>query len=388
MIALAFLLAVQQYDHGNPTPEEQLVLEIINRARGNVAAEETRLKSTYGLPLGWTLSEGLAAGSPAVINKPPLAFNATLLGIARTHSKDMHDRAFFAHINPDGKDPFERMADAGYAFNKAGENIAARSPLGSGPPLLMEDDLMVDPGVTDRGHRVNLLDIMSSAPYREIGIGYWSQTAVGGGWDHLLTQDFGRDNLTGPFITGVVYIDRNGNGFYDVGEGIGGVTITVTGTTAFAVTSFSGGYAIPFPGLSGAQTVTATSANSLPSAMTGTPTLGSSNIKVDFIVVAADGDGDGLPDYWEARFPTATTAGGNPDADSKSNLEEFQGGSDPTDNASLPVATPPPPAPPPPPPAGTGGGGGGGGGGGACGMTGLDGFLLLTAAAFLRRRRN
>ena len=61
----------------------------------------------------------------------------------------------------------------------------------------------------------------------------------------LVTQDFGTRIGATPLITGVVYYDLNGNGFYDLGEGIGGVTVDVPGSTFYAVTADSGGYAVP-----------------------------------------------------------------------------------------------------------------------------------------------
>jgi hypothetical protein len=63
----------------------------------------------------------------------------------------------------------------------------------------------------------------------------------------LVTQDFGTQIASSPYITGVVYFDLNGNGFYDVGEGIGGVTVNTPGSAYQAVTADSGGYAIPVP---------------------------------------------------------------------------------------------------------------------------------------------
>ena len=48
-----------------------------------------------------------------------------------------------------------------------------------------------------------------------------------------------------PFITGVAYYDTDGDGFYDEGEGIGGITVKVDGSPYHAITPDSGGYAIP-----------------------------------------------------------------------------------------------------------------------------------------------
>ena len=305
IVALIWLAAAPQYDHGNPTPEEQLVLEMINRARKDPSAEEARLKLKYGLPMSWTITENDPSAPFVVVAKPPLAFNALLQGIARTHSKDMHDRAFFAHTNPDGKDPFDRMAAAGYSFSRAGENIAARSPLGTGPADLLEDDLMIDAGVGGRGHRRNLLDINGSLPYREIGIGYWSQVPVPGGWASLLTQDFGRAG--GPFLTGVVYWDLDDDSFYDPGEGLGGVTVTHTASGTFAITSSSGGFAFPVPTV-GSTTVTATGIN-LPGGSMVTPApvaLGTENVRVEFRVTMTAAPG-GIRRLTSCRPTTAGT---------------------------------------------------------------------------------
>ncbi|HLF92632.1 MAG TPA: CAP domain-containing protein [Planctomycetota bacterium] len=392
MIAtLLFLAAAQQYDHGNPTGDEQLVLEMINRARANPSAEETRLKALYGLPMAWTISEGLPGSAPAVIAKPPLAFNAVLQGIARTHSKDMYDRSFFAHSNPDGKDPFDRMTDAGYPWTNAGENIAVGSPLSFYPADALEDNLMIDAGVAGRGHRRNLLDIYVTGPFREIGLGYWAQSPDNAqGWQAFLTQDFGTTSA-GPFLLGVVYYDRNSNSFYDPGEGLGGVVITHTASGTFAITSSSGGYALPVP-TSGSTTVTATGITLPGGALVSASTpLGANNVKVDFrvtLAAAPDGDVDGLPNFWETNYPSSATPGSDQDADGFTSLQEFRGGSDPTNNASLPVSQPPAPAPPPgaPPPPPPGGGGSGGGGGG-CGALGIGVLLPVLLGAWRRRRR-
>lgn len=46
-------------------------------------------------------------------NLRPLTTDAALATIARTHSRDMADRQFFDHVNPDGKSP----SDRGFAQN-------------------------------------------------------------------------------------------------------------------------------------------------------------------------------------------------------------------------------------------------------------------------------
>lgn len=104
----------------------------------------------------------------------PLTVNPSLHCAARVHSKDMADRDFFDHTNPDGEDPFDRMARAGYgSYAFQGENIAAGT-------MTARDT--VDGWLASDGHCANML----GSHYKEIGVGayegageyvfYWTQT--------------------------------------------------------------------------------------------------------------------------------------------------------------------------------------------------------------------
>jgi Cysteine-rich secretory protein family len=144
------------------TALEQMLLELINRARLDPAAEAARFSID--------LNEGLAPNTLSGVSKQPLAMNETLLSVARAHSQDMIDRDYFAHDTPEGVTASQRIANAGYSAIGSGENIAARST--SGPVtnqlvLLQHQDLFVDTGVDGRGHRLNIL----SAAYQEVGVG-------------------------------------------------------------------------------------------------------------------------------------------------------------------------------------------------------------------------
>ena len=58
-------------------------------------------------------------------NVRPLKLDDRLADIARRHSRDMADRGFFDHINPDGKTPTERGRAGRYTCKKyLGEYIA------------------------------------------------------------------------------------------------------------------------------------------------------------------------------------------------------------------------------------------------------------------------
>lgn len=52
-----------------------------------------------------------------------LDWNTELAEFSRAHSKDMGDRNFFDHTNPDGKDFPTRFTESGIQATKAGENL-------------------------------------------------------------------------------------------------------------------------------------------------------------------------------------------------------------------------------------------------------------------------
>jgi len=54
----------------------------------------------------------------------PLEWNRDVAQVAQEHSRDMVQRNFFAHVNPDGDTPFDRLAAAGIEWSRAAENIA------------------------------------------------------------------------------------------------------------------------------------------------------------------------------------------------------------------------------------------------------------------------
>src|SRR5262245_2808469 len=164
----------QQYDHGDPTSEEQMVLEIINRARANPDAEGARLAgpSPNGIP-GGNIREGMTLSNPALVApRPPLAMNKDLLASARAHSIDLSTHRYCAHEPQTARAQTwdQRIACFGYNWNvpggKTGENIAAS---GGDAAEALEDLLMIDVNYPERRHRRNLLDVWDPAenPYRE-----------------------------------------------------------------------------------------------------------------------------------------------------------------------------------------------------------------------------
>lgn len=53
-----------------------------------------------------------------------LAIDVKLRSVARAHAKDMFAQGYFSHDAPDGKNPFDRLSEAGVSYLTAGENLA------------------------------------------------------------------------------------------------------------------------------------------------------------------------------------------------------------------------------------------------------------------------
>ncbi len=231
------------YSHGTPTALEQQMLEHVNRARQNPPQEGLILNAVntwYSVaaraqsPAFFTPLVAQFSTYPAV---PPLAFNPTLIFAARRHSEDMITNHYFAHNNLSGQDPTARAAALGYPAG-VGENLAGSGAMSADEIFESHFDLMVDYNNINTadplGHRMNVLD----PGYTEIGIGV-SGPRVGG----MITQDFGAPAKS--YILGVTYLDVNGNGSFDAGEGLSGITVSPSVGNWNAVTSSSGGFAIP-----------------------------------------------------------------------------------------------------------------------------------------------
>jgi uncharacterized protein YkwD len=102
----------------------------------------------------------------------PLEADPELVPVARAHSADMFARGYFSHYTPEGKDPFQRMKDAGIRFRTAGENLALAPTL-----QIAHTGLMNSPG-----HRANILN----PSFGRVGIGIMS----GGRRGIMVSQEF------------------------------------------------------------------------------------------------------------------------------------------------------------------------------------------------------
>lgn len=112
------------------------------------------------------------------VGAAPLALDPRLNEAAQRHAEDMLRRSYYNHLSPEGRQPRERVVEAGYRPSLVAENIAR------GHTTVEE---AMDAWMLSRGHRGNLLH----AAFTEMGVG----CAVGrnaAGYTVLWVQDFGR----------------------------------------------------------------------------------------------------------------------------------------------------------------------------------------------------
>lgn len=100
-----------------------------------------------------------------------LVWDDAIAAVARAHSQDMATRRFFAHVNPDGVDPFKRLQLGGMTFGTAAENIAMYPTVESAMTGWMNS----------QGHRTNIL----SSAFKKLGVGIAS-----GNTNYYFAQNF------------------------------------------------------------------------------------------------------------------------------------------------------------------------------------------------------
>jgi hypothetical protein len=237
---------------------EQLMIELLNRARMNPAGEAMRQ--------GIALDTGLVPGAISEDPKQVLALNDLLALAARAHSDWMLATNTFAHTGADGSSPGDRMRQAGYVFSgswtwseESGSFVEVEEPgsfvgvEGSGSFAWTENIAIlpsratIDPVAAVRDHHVEFYQspdhraAFFNPLLREVGIGQVIDRFKGTPAS-ALTENFA---LSGPagFLTGVVIHDANDDLFYTPGEGRGGVRFTASDGGA-ATSSDVGGYAL------------------------------------------------------------------------------------------------------------------------------------------------
>ncbi|OGW12097.1 MAG: hypothetical protein A3G93_07120 [Nitrospinae bacterium RIFCSPLOWO2_12_FULL_45_22] len=302
LLPLTFFFSEAFAEYGDPTAEEQYMLELINRARANPAEEGQRFAYTNDTDVQNAINyfavniSTMIAEFNSYPTHPPLTFDKRLIDMARFHSDDMLKYNYQGHTGSGGDTLTDRLKLFGYDYSSAAENVYAYAK----SLFYGHAGFMVDWGVPDLGHRKNLLEFTKTGSiHKEIGIGIvhtvtsstfknllkfqppgiFLQATVG---PIIITENFAlsRSMTQGPSLLGVIYDDKNGNNFYDIGEGLKGVTVESDNGQS-TTTSTSGGYSMEITS-PGSYIVKATGGG-LSYPLTKTVEIADKNVKVDFL---------------------------------------------------------------------------------------------------------
>jgi Ca2+-binding RTX toxin-like protein len=251
---------------------EQLLLELINRARLDPAAEAARYSMT-------TLNT--ATGTVITTEaRQVLAFNSTLYGTATAHNQYLIANDLFTHTGSGGTTSFQRMTNAGYTSGSygTGENLAWEGSTGAYDLNAGLYNLHKNLFLSD-GHRLNTLN----ASFEEAGVSALIDTTYRSSTTAVITtQNFGYKAGSPTFVTGVNYSDIDNNDFYSLGESNAGRTVSLyNGSTLLgsATTAVAGGYQIQSTFVGNVEIVF--SGGGLSSNRGAIFALGSNNLKID-----------------------------------------------------------------------------------------------------------
>lgn len=96
-----------------------------------------------------------------------IAWDSTVASVSRAHSRDMADRDYFSHTNPEGEGPYDRYRAVDRGCRGYGENIAmtwAGRPVDTGDgdaeTYVTEEEIaesLVEQWMNSQGHRENIL---------------------------------------------------------------------------------------------------------------------------------------------------------------------------------------------------------------------------------------
>ena len=274
-----------------PSNEEQYYLELINDARLNPLGNAQKYISSYSpltsadpaiqslLDYYGVSGQALMAAYSALAPVAPVAWNDSLGFAARQHSVAMITADQQSHQLP-GEPSFDvRDTSAGYVgWNALAENVYAFAQ----DSLFGHAGFMVDWGPGTDGmqappaHRLNVMD----SRFTEVGVGVIDNddpsSTLGA---QVVTEDFGSRGET--FLLGVAYTDTDGDDFYSPGEGRSDLAVTMGGITADSTSS--GGYTLDMANVSANAATITFSGGGLRSAVSFTPSLPGTNIKIDVV---------------------------------------------------------------------------------------------------------
>ncbi len=178
--------------------------------------------------------------------KPPAAFDARLYEAALAHAEDLVSRDA---QDLDGQSEMVKSAGFNYSAFRGSVFSYTINGLYTHAAFNIDWGFSGDGMQNGRPHRVAVMSL--DTHYSNVGIAMVKETdpntSVGpkvvavnyAAADTAFADHFNK------FLVGTVWEDKNGNGLYDPGEGIGGIEVRPHSGTFYAITAISGGYAIP-----------------------------------------------------------------------------------------------------------------------------------------------
>ncbi len=159
-----------------------LLLIVIVLSFGASGLQQTALRSPQVAAVVSATLVDLANGDRASQDLPALTVNPLLVEAAQAKANDMAAKGYFAHVSPQGIDPWFWFKQVGYDFVYAGENLAVN----------FSDSSDVNTAwMSSPEHRANILD----PHYTQIGIAT-AQGMYQGRPTTFVVQEFGSPSLT------------------------------------------------------------------------------------------------------------------------------------------------------------------------------------------------
>ncbi len=112
---------------------------------------------------------------------PSLHEDARLDQAADDRLTDMEDQEYWAHVSPEGREPFTWLKPRGYDFHYAAENLAAGFDTA---------EILVDAWMESKGHRANIL----SPLYQDCGVAVVEGSTIRRAAGKSVVVLFGRAN--------------------------------------------------------------------------------------------------------------------------------------------------------------------------------------------------
>jgi uncharacterized protein YkwD len=268
-----------------PTADQAYMLELVNLARTSPGAAAQKFTANLDANVTATLAyynvdlnavKNTIASTPA---QPPLAWNDQVGNAAQGQSQYQADNGVQSHTGPNGANLNQRLGSAGYNNpNSSGEDIYAYS---SSPEQAMQA-FLIDWGVASDGHRLNIQQpgVSPSNAYKDAGVGIVNTSGKVG--PEVITVDFASQPNEQAQLIGLAYNDKNGDSFYEPGEGQAGVTVQATnlatGASVQTQTQDAGYYSLSLA--PGNYQVTATENGQV--VKSSNVTIGNVNVEVDY----------------------------------------------------------------------------------------------------------